>query len=81
MHPADEVYVKAVEWAKQFVGGPALALRAAKNAIDSGLEGGLRDGLEIERAEFTALFGTEDQKVGMTSFMEHGPGKATFGGK
>ena len=81
VHPADEVYDKAVEWAQQFVGGPALALRAAKNAIDSGLEGGLQAGLELERAEFAALFATEDQKAGMASFMENGPGKATFGGK
>ena len=36
VHPADEVYDKAVEWAKQFVGGPTLALRAAKRAIDAG---------------------------------------------
>lgn len=80
VHPADEVYDKAVDWAKQFVGGPALALRAAKAAIDLGLEGTLQDGLEIERAEFGALFATHDQKVGMTSFMENGPGKAAFGG-
>ena len=38
VHPADEVYDKAVEWARQFVGGPALALRAAKSAVDRGLE-------------------------------------------
>lgn len=81
VHPADEVYAKAVEWAQQFVVGATLALRAAKVAIDAGLEGSLEDGLEIERAEFTGLFATEDQKVGMTSFMENGPGKATFGGK
>jgi enoyl-CoA hydratase/carnithine racemase len=81
VHPADEVYDKAVEWAKQFVGGATVALRAAKKAIDSGLEGSLEDGLEIERAEFTDLFATDDQKTGMASFIENGPGKATFEGK
>jgi enoyl-CoA hydratase len=81
IHPTAEVYDKAVEWAQQFVGGPALALRAAKKAIDSGLDGGLEDGLEIERVEFTELFATGDQKTGMASFMENGPGKATFTGK
>jgi enoyl-CoA hydratase/carnithine racemase len=81
VHPADEVYPKAVEWAKQFVGGPSEALRAAKKAIDAGLEGSLEDGLEIERGEFTDLFATEDQKIGMASFIENGPGKATFQGK
>ena len=33
--PADEVYAAAVELAARFVGGPALALRAAKEAIDA----------------------------------------------
>ncbi len=80
IHPADQVYDKAVAWAKQFVGGPAVALRAAKRAIDTGLDGTLDAGLEIERTEFTALFATADQKVGMHSFMESGPGKASFSG-
>jgi len=80
LHPADEVYAKAVEWASQFVGGPALALRAAKSAVDRGLEVDLQTGLEIERAEFTGLFATDDRVAGMTSFVENGPGKATFTG-
>ncbi|MCD9199212.1 enoyl-CoA hydratase/isomerase family protein [Aeromicrobium wangtongii] len=80
LHPADEVYAKAVEWASQFVGGPALALRAAKGAVDRGLEVDLQTGLEIERAEFTGLFATDDRTAGMTSFVENGPGKATFTG-
>jgi enoyl-CoA hydratase/carnithine racemase len=78
VHPADQVYDKAVEWAKQFVGGPALALRAAKNAVDRGIEVDLQTGLEIERSEFAALFATNDAKAGMASFVENGPGKATF---
>lgn len=80
VHPADEVYAKAVEWASQFVGGPALALRAAKSAVDRGLEVDLQSGLDIERVEFTGLFATDDRTAGMTSFVENGPGKATFTG-
>ena len=80
LHPADEVYLKAVEWASQFVGGPALALRAAKSAVDRGLEVDLQTGLEIERSEFAALWATDDQSAGMDSFIENGPGKATFSG-
>jgi enoyl-CoA hydratase len=81
VHPAAEVYDRAVEWARQFVGGPALALRAAKNAVDRGLEVDLQTGLDIERAEFSALFATDDRTTGMTSFVENGPGKATFHGR
>jgi enoyl-CoA hydratase/carnithine racemase len=80
LHPADEVHARAVEWATQFVGGPALALRAAKSAIDRGLEVDLQSGLEIERVEFAGLFATADRTAGMDSFVENGPGKATFTG-
>ncbi|WP_374999771.1 enoyl-CoA hydratase/isomerase family protein [Aeromicrobium sp. CTD01-1L150] len=78
---ADDVHEAAVTWAAQFVAGPALALRAAKNAIDRGLEVDLQTGLEIERSEFAGLFATEDRVAGMTSFVENGPGKATFEGR
>ena len=37
--------------------------------------------LEIERLNFAALFATEDQRTGMRSFIENGPGKATFAGR
>lgn len=80
LFPADEVYDRAVEWAGQFVGAASLALRAAKESIDRGLEVDLQSGLEIERVQFAALFATDDQKSGMRSFIENGPGKATFTG-
>ncbi len=78
--PADQVYAEAVAWASQFAGGATYALRAAKEAIDKGLEVDLETGLEIERQQFAALFATEDRTIGMTSFMETGPGKAEFTG-
>jgi enoyl-CoA hydratase/carnithine racemase len=78
--PAAEVYSSAVAWAAQFSGGAALALRAAKEAIDSGLGVDLHTGLEIERQQFAALFATEDRAIGMKSFVENGPGKAEFKG-
>jgi len=79
--PAASVYAEAVSWASQFSGGAALALRAAKEAIDSGLGVDLQTGLEIERQQFAALFATEDRAIGMKSFVENGPGKAEFKGK
>ncbi len=79
--PADQVYDEAVSWAQQFSGAPALALRAAKESIDRGLEVDLETGLEIERQQFAALFATEDRSLGMQSFVEHGPGKADFIGR
>jgi hypothetical protein len=38
-------------------------------------------GLEIERLLLSGLFTTEDQRAGMRSFAENGPGKATFTGR
>ncbi|MBK1786063.1 enoyl-CoA hydratase/isomerase family protein [Prauserella cavernicola] len=77
----DDVYTAAHTWAAQFANGPAVALRAAKAAIDGGLDMDLRNGLKLETHLFTALWATEDQTTGMQSFIENGPGKATFEGK
>jgi enoyl-CoA hydratase/carnithine racemase len=79
--PDEEVYQAALDLVKRYVNGPALALRAAKQAIDFGLGVDLATGLEIERVQFAALFGTEDQRAGMRSFLENGPGQATFTGR
>jgi enoyl-CoA hydratase/carnithine racemase len=79
--PDEEVYATAVAMAKKFAAGPPLALAAAKRAIDDGLDLPLSQGLELESRLFADLFDTEDQKTGMASFLEHGPGKATFVGR
>jgi enoyl-CoA hydratase/carnithine racemase len=79
--PAGEVYAEAVAWAKQFSGAASYALRAAKDAVDRGLEVDIETGLEIERQQFAALFATEDRSIGMKSFVEEGPGKAKFVGR
>jgi enoyl-CoA hydratase/carnithine racemase len=75
--PDGEVYQAARDMAARCAAGPALALRAARQAIDDGLDAGL----EIERLHFSGLFATEDRRAGMRSFIENGPGKATFTGR
>ncbi len=79
--PDAEVYQAARDLVGRYASGPAVALRAAKQAIDAGLEVDLATGLEIERLHFAGLFATEDQRAGMRSFIENGPGKATFAGR
>lgn len=79
--PDPEVYQAAQGMVRRYASGPALALRAAKQAIDEGLDVDLGTGLEIERLNFAGLFTTEDQRTGMRSFIENGPGKATFAGR
>jgi len=78
--PAADTYSAAVELATRLANGPALAMRAAKEAIDRGIETDLETGLAIERLQFSALFATDDRAIGMNSFVEHGPGKAEFTG-
>ena len=77
---ADEVYATARAMAVKFARGPALALRAAKAAIDGGLDTDLGNGLRLESHLFAALFATEDKQRGIGSFIENGPGKAEFVG-
>ena len=79
--PDASVYQAALDLVRRYATGPALALQAAKQAIDHGLDVDLATGLEIERVQFAALFATEDQRSGMRSFIEKGPGQATFTGR
>ncbi|QNT92906.1 enoyl-CoA hydratase [Streptomyces griseofuscus] len=76
--PAAEVYEQAHTWAAKLAQGPAVALRAAKEAVDVGLETDIDTGLAVERNWFAGLFATEDRERGMRSFVEEGPGKAKF---
>ena len=77
----DGVYERALEIAGRFAAGPTVALMAAKQAIQQGLDVDVGTGLTLERQGFAALFSTEDQRIGMESFAEKGPGKAKFTGR
>jgi len=80
VEPAD-LMGRAFEWAGQFADAPGWALSWAKEAIDTGLETDIDNGLLVEATGFASLFGTEDRRVGMASFLESGPGKAQFRGR
>jgi enoyl-CoA hydratase len=79
--PAAQVLDRALEYASQFTNGPALALAAAKRAIDGGLDVDQRTGLDLESELFAGLFATEDRSIGMQSFIDNGAGKANFIGR
>lgn len=76
--PAAEVYRAAVALVRPYVGGPAQALRAAKLAVDGGLDRDLASGLAWESELFAALFATGDKTEGMAAFIEKR--KPTFTG-
>jgi len=77
----DEVYAAARRRVERYVGGPAYAIRAAKEAIDRGLEVDLDTGLEIERMQFVGVFATRDRDLGMAAFVDHKKGGAQFEGR
>jgi enoyl-CoA hydratase/carnithine racemase len=68
--PAAEVYAAAVELVRPYLTGPAQAIRAAKVAIDGGLEMDLTSALAWESQLFAALFATDDRREGMAAFVE-----------
>ncbi len=71
--PAGEVYDTAVELVRPYVEGPAVALRAAKLAIDQGLDMDLASALAWESQLFAGLFATEDRNEGMAAFLAKRP--------
>jgi enoyl-CoA hydratase/carnithine racemase len=77
----DQVYDEALKWARRYANGPSVALHAAKQVIQNGIDVDMSTGLLIERQAFAALFASEDQKIGMKSFVAEGPGKAKFVGR
>jgi enoyl-CoA hydratase/carnithine racemase len=79
--PAEELEDAALAWAGELASGAVAAMGLAKRAIDDGLDGSLASGLNVEATAFVAVFGTEDARTGVASFLEHGPGKATFQGR
>jgi enoyl-CoA hydratase/carnithine racemase len=79
--PAEEVEAAAIAWATELAAGAVAAMGLAKRAIDDGLDGALARGNDVEAEAFVEVFGTEDAATGVASFLEHGPGKATFRGR
>ncbi|MBB5911814.1 enoyl-CoA hydratase [Nocardia transvalensis] len=72
----DDVYTAALRWARQFTGGPARALAAAKRVFEAGTHGHDR-----ARGEWAELFDTEDRSIGTRSYSAAGPGSAEFVGR
>ncbi len=79
--PNDELLDRARTVAAGYAKGAVLAQAMIKRAIDEGLELSLDEGLALEQDLFEEVFGTEDADTGLRSFLENGPGKATFSGR
>jgi enoyl-CoA hydratase len=77
----DRLLDEALSWAAEFAQGPLVALAAAKRVIDAGMDQPLPDALEREVDAFVSVSDTDDARLGVASFLEHGPGRARFVGR
>jgi enoyl-CoA hydratase len=68
--PNDALIAEALKAARTIAGKSALAVMAVKEAVNRSYETTLAEGILLERRLFQALFATEDQKEGMSAFVE-----------
>lgn len=79
--PAESLMDRALERAAELARGAVVAQGMAKRAVDGGLDTTLAKGLDLEQQLFARVFATEDAATGVRSFLDQGPGKATFAGR
>ena len=77
----EDLHVRARSLAAEVARGALVAQALTKRAVDEGLDLSLDDGLELEQRLFEDVFTTDDSRIGVQSFLENGPGKATFTGR
>lgn len=77
----EDVHVRALALAEEVAAGATVAQSMIKSLVDRGAAQSLADGLAEERRLFTEIFHTQDSRTGVHSFLENGPGKATFEGR
>jgi len=68
--PLDKLMDEALEAATAIASMSLPSVIMAKECVNMAYEGSLNDTLMFERRNFHALFATEDQKEGMTAFVE-----------
>ncbi|MFL6734272.1 MAG: enoyl-CoA hydratase [Sphingomicrobium sp.] len=75
--PAADLLDEALKVATQIASMAPLAALATKEMVNAAFELPLSQGVRFERRLFHGLFGTEDQKEGMSAFVEKRPGNWT----
>src|SRR5215213_9802253 len=72
--PAGEFMGEVMKTAEAIAAMPPIAAIAVKEMVNAAFEMPLNQGIRFERRLFHGLFGTEDQKEGMSAFVEKRPG-------
>jgi enoyl-CoA hydratase/carnithine racemase len=77
----DELQKKGMRFAERLASGPTKAHGATKRIVRAYLAGGVDRADEVTPGVFADLFATEDLQDAVQSFLNEGPGKATFEGR
>ena len=72
--PAGEFMAEVMKTAEAIASMAPLAAIAVKEMVNAAFEMPLNQGIRFERRLFHGLFGTDDQKEGMSAFVEKRPG-------
>ena len=76
----DALMARALELANSVASGATVATGLIKRAVDEGMQTELAQGLALELELFEEVFHSTDSQIGVASFLENGPGKASFTG-
>ena len=76
----DALMARALELANSVASGATVATGLIKRAVDEGMQTELAQGLALELELFEEVFHSTDSQIGVASFLESGPGKASFTG-
>jgi enoyl-CoA hydratase len=76
----DALMARALELASSVASGATVATGLIKRAVDEGMQTDLAKGLALELELFEEVFHSNDSQIGVASFLENGPGKASFNG-
>nr|XP_058972409.1 enoyl-CoA hydratase, mitochondrial-like [Pocillopora verrucosa] len=68
--PAEELVDEAIKTAAKISSLSKIAVQIAKEAVNTGYEMSLAEGLHFEKRMFHSTFSTDDRKEGMTAFVE-----------
>lgn len=64
----EECVQGALKTAERIASYSQIAVKAAKEVVNKSQDLGIRDGVDFERRVFHGLFGSKDQKIGMSAF-------------
>ncbi|HSG99473.1 MAG TPA: enoyl-CoA hydratase-related protein [candidate division Zixibacteria bacterium] len=70
VYPHDELLAKAKEMAKVIASRGPLAIKAAKECVNRGLDMPLSNGADFEKLSFGAIAASADMKEGLNAFLE-----------